>query len=813
MRQFLITALFALSSLTGTAQVLPGRGHIDLNKLEKNIDLNMDITQLSLAELRVLRNAFAARQGYPFMSSDLRGIFSGTSWYNDRMMERWEKVETIPFDDSKDTGDWRQNYLISDNTIGLKYTPAEQAFIQKIQARERELLKQNFTDAEGLHPNPENIINPYQLEEMPTEIMKAFQRQGFAIVPDVQDQLFHIYEKNDYHDVPSFVTTDLYLQLFHLYFDCTLREAEQGKLFSYMSTLCRGMYEEMTARIQNTKESKLRDAAEYCVAYYAVACALMDKSPLPAVPARYQQLAQAEVNNVNEAQDRPSEFMGFKERIYPYSLYRPRGHYTRTDSLSRYFRTMMWLQTVPMTSNNEASLLRAMIMAQAIGKSPRLLAAYKQLTEPITYLMGSPDNITIMQVYDNMLRLNMTSDKQLVNKSLLSSLRKAVEETAQQQTVIKPKDLPKEQQKSCTINLMPQRYQPDGEVMQEMVDYTNTPTLRKVPTGLDIVAAMGWQAAERILIDERQENKHWDGYTTMLDSMKRRMASIDWGQTVTNRWLSSLITLSKVTPQSPYFMKNAQWQKKSLNAALASWAELKHDAILYAKQPMGAECGGGGPPEPVTKGYVEPNIAFWQKAIDLVNTTEKVFTRYQLSTEKTAEVTDRLRDMLQFMLKISQKELEGKSITNEEYDQISIAGSNCEYLTLDLLRGQDQDVYSWTDVQGADKSIAVVADVFTASSQNVPIPDKSILYEAVGPAYEIYVIVPLDGYLYLMRGGVFSYREFQRAMGEPRWTDEEWQETLKTKPRAGEPDWMQEIIVKPLKPVSDNETFFYSSGC
>ena len=31
---------------------------------------------------------------------------------------------------------------------------------------------------------------------------------------------------------------------------------------------------------------------------------------------------------------------------------------------------------------------------------------------------------------------------------------------------------------------------------------------------------------------------------------------------------------------------------KNLNTALASWAELKHDTILYGKQ-SGAECGDG----------------------------------------------------------------------------------------------------------------------------------------------------------------------------------------------------------------------------
>ena len=63
--------------------ILPGKGHINVEKLNRSIDFNMDISQLSVSELRVLRNAFAARQGYIFMSSDLRGIFETTTWYNE----------------------------------------------------------------------------------------------------------------------------------------------------------------------------------------------------------------------------------------------------------------------------------------------------------------------------------------------------------------------------------------------------------------------------------------------------------------------------------------------------------------------------------------------------------------------------------------------------------------------------------------------------------------------------------------------------------------------------------------------------------
>ena len=64
----------------------------------------------------------------------------------------------------------------------------------------------------------------------------------------------------------------------------------------------------------------------------------------------------------------------------------------------------------------------------------------------------------------------------------------------------------------------------------------------------------------------------------------------------------TLQSLGDTAQSLPYFMKTPQWQKKNLNTALASWAELKHDAILYAKQPMVAECGSGGPEPPVVKG-------------------------------------------------------------------------------------------------------------------------------------------------------------------------------------------------------------------
>jgi len=58
----------------------------------------------------------------------------------------------------------------------------------------------------------------------------------------------------------------------------------------------------------------------------------------------------------------------------------------------------------------------------------------------------------------------------------------------------------------------------------------------------------------------------------------------------------------------------------------------------------------------------------------------------------------------------------------------------------------------------------------------------------VGHAFEIFVIAPIEGKLYLTRGAVFSYYEFLQPMAD-RLTDERWQEMLKQKKAPAQPEW------------------------
>ena len=802
-----LAALIAACSQKQSAVSVPV-SHINVENLLDSIDYDMDVSGLPLSDITLLSNAPAARKGFPIKDAYLRGIFSRTTWYDSLM---WKFSEANHFDtkNMKEGEPWRDFYYrAAIETEAVKYSDEEKAFVDRMKAREAELLKENFTTEAGLRVNMQNLSNPTQLKDFDSLLCAHLAKDGFAIVPATHDQLFNIYEQNDYSLFPNFVTTDVFLQLFHLYIDCTLREVEENQLLPMMIQFCRNMHELLyNMERWSGFDEQVNKVAKHNTTFYNVAYKLFTGEWIsdPEPDSNDMQ----EYKNVMASENNLSDYMeDYHDILFPYSLFRPRGHYTRTEKLQRYFRGMMWIQSVPFGLDNEDEVRAAVQQACALKSDKTAQKNYNRLNQLITYMMGQSDNLSLPQVLAEVEKTGMQMEHLIHSDEAIAKITASLKEIGDTQTRIRPKF---EKTSHNKINVMPQRYQPDAEVLLNMVDYDGDPTKRAVPKGLDFFAAMGVSAAEQILMEEKTD---WKALGDSLKSMKKRMGEIDWQETTCTQWMQALkvLTDKEGKEKMPYFMVTPEWDKKDLNAVLASWAELKHDAILYAKQPMGAECGGGEEiPDPVVKGYVEPNVGFWKKAIELLNNTEKLLKQENMLPEKVKDATERMREEAEFLLRISEKELAGQEPTDEEYDQIRIVGATLEYISLDLIRSEDQYLSGWSDVQGADKKVALVADVYTANADNNP--NKSILFEAVGDADEIYVVVEIGGYLILTRGAVFSYREFIQSIDEQRLTDEEWQEQLKKNARKGVPEWMKPLLV-PLKQLPEaNEEVFYSTGC
>lgn len=773
-------------AVQGQGAVVPVGSKVDVEALGSRIDTGMDISTLSLQDLRILRNAVAARQGYCFKDYAMRAVFGQTSWYDSLLFMRVDgQLDGKP----------------------ITYTKAEQAFVERIKAREAELRAQNFKAGDGRRVNVKNIVNGFQLEEVSAPLMERLARDGFAIVPRQNIQLFHCYENNDYHDFPSFITTDLHLQLMHTYFSNVQQEVEKAKLAVSLVTIVRELHGEVTRALAESTSRNGRETAEWCQAWLAVCARLWGMEGL-AVPAAHEADVEREVARAMAAQDDVSPFLGITGTKFMYSLFRPRGYYTRSAAQQRYFRAMMWLQATPFCIDDKVQLRRAVRLADAVNRNVGIRGSLMAADAALSFIVGRPDGLSILALADELRRGRYNAGRLMRDDALLARLQRSLTEKSRRAARIRPKE-----QLSCAekICFMPQRYVFDSEVLQELADVETQPqSLRPYPTGLDVMAALGSAEAEGILVSELKAEEQWPAYAARLADVRQVAAKALADSSAVSLRLQALAALAQCADtRLPYFMRTPQWAKKSLNAALAAWAETRHDIALYAKQPMAAECGGAIP-DPVVVGYVEPNVAYWSRALDLIRLTGAKLDYYGFLSPRIKSLTAQMEEQTAFLLRISEKELQGRHVTDEEFKSIEKLGSTYEWLTLDIMKDKaTQDGMVWEDVQGPDRSVAVVADVYTANASNNP--DKGVLHAATGYVDDIFVVVEINGLLHLTRGAVFSYREFKEPLGV-RLSDEEWQRRLEGEPRHGVPSWMDEVILTDPVPA-DNELMFYSSGC
>jgi hypothetical protein len=311
-----------------------------------------------------------------------------------------------------------------------------------------------------------------------------------------------------------------------------------------------------------------------------------------------------------------------------------------------------------------------------------------------------------------------------------------------------------------------------------------------LPKGLDIPAAMGSKKAENIL--KNQGDFELACYSENMSKMQKYIASLGadiWTQNLYWGWLYSLqsLTTEKSTGY-PSFMINSAWAGKDLNNYLASWTELKHDTILYAKQ-VYAELGGGGelPAKKDDRGYVEPNVYVYARLASLLKMTAAGLEDRGLLSATNKTNLGKMEQLVLSLKTISEKELNNTTLTDAEYELIRSYGGQLESFWLEVNKEE-------MAANGLDKRnylnqnpAALVADVATD-------PNGFVLEEGTGYINNIYVVVPVDGKLRIAKGGVYSYYEFSWPLSD-RLTDEKWRELLSNFEQAPKtPVWTNEFI-------------------
>jgi hypothetical protein len=209
--------------------------------------------------------------------------------------------------------------------------------------------------------------------------------------------------------------------------------------------------------------------------------------------------------------------------------------------------------------------------------------------------------------------------------------------------------------------------------------------------------------------------------------------------------------------------------------ACGFWAQFRHDTILYAKQSytvaLTAIRPGGLP------GYVEPKPRVYERIGQIISDLITILKRFGMLPVELNSQLERLVTLTQRLQVISDKEIKGIELDDEELLFIKNIGRTLEELvTFPTALGSE-----------TDKKMAVITDVHTDPN------NRQVLEVGVGKPFFIYAVIPFKRKQYLALGGVFSYYEFTKVLSE-RMTDEEWQSALSQEPDL--PIWTNSFIVK-----------------
>lgn len=629
----------------------------------------------------------------------------------------------------------------------------------------------------------------------------AFQRDGVVNVDHQQrysmaSAYFAIFTR----DLPLLVTTDSILHALHRSYDNVLKELE---LASFTSTL-RTTLEKSHQSLRRAKGTTPKLTASYSDVdlYLTVALNLLaDNAPEGklAVPSLFDNDAKVKQILSNVASLRlesspASELYGGR-RAVDYSQFKPRGHYTESPELTRYFQTMMWLgradtgfviappdKDTGIKADAERELRSATLLALAVEHSGEL-SALDAMTQTIDFLVGGSDNLTIKQLLKAWRDAGSQDPDTLEQTGNVVLLQQKLAEQAHQQirsqVLVPPDNAEKEAKTPELFQLFGQRFLLDSFVLSRVVYdsiwFKGKRVERLMPTGLDVMAAFGNDEAARLL---RPELERFN-YSSNLLAARRTVEDIpaeQFEQNVASLWLDSLRKLHDVPARGnfPEAMKRTPFLRKQLQTQLASWAELRHDTVLYGKQSYTAGILCQYP-----EAYVEPYPEFFARLGLLAARARQRLSALGGNADMALFFANFSRTM-QYLEILARKELEAKPFTAEESGflkkTIDERGVGCGPPTYDgwytrLIYGGDPQQWKPT-----------VTDVHTDPTTG------SVLQEGVGDANFMVIAIDNQKDRAVYVGPVYSYYEFTHEASD-RLTDEQWRDAISKNTLPARPAW------------------------
>lgn len=641
------------------------------------------------------------------------------------------------------------------------------------------------------------------------EIAK-FKKNGFVVsermgASNFVEMYYRIYSR----DLPVFISSDAILHAWHHSYDAMLEEIETHYLHPNLLQLLTGMHNAVPDAHKEYGDGHLKDSVKDADYFLTVGIILLcgEGREWP-TKLKQDDRVKKTLKAISELKMEKFNLFG-RERDVDFSQFKVRGHYEKSETLKNYFKAMMWLGRTDMrvagyAANTSTRELGSAVVLHDLLHRAKQYKNWQNFDNTIQTFVGKTDSMTFAQLADVLDEAKITGPAQIKNEADLINLQKAIMASTAGFQEIRGDIFQAGEELPRSFTVLGQKFVVDSWAINKLVydDITWNGQLvpRKIPSCLDVGFAVfgNNQLVPRIVdrINDRNGNKLRDGmpYQHNLAAMRNvidRLPDSFWEENIYNHWLGSLRELSKPTTDAkmPQVMQTKAWAMKTLNTTMASWSELRHDTILYAKQSYASvSCF-------YPAGYVEPVPAFWGRMQKMVKSTEEFLakgTHPEHVKKPQIEHLKHFATTMEMLKKISEKQLAQKELNAAETkfmeDLVEVdrgCGGPPDYSGWypRLYYGPRDDMTRWD---------ALVADVHTD-------PMSGVLHQGVGNIDLMVIAIDNGKDRMIFIGPTMSHYEFEVG-GANRKSDSEWRADLKAGKTPPRPEWTREYLVQGLNP-------------
>ena len=601
-------------------------------------------------------------------------------------------------------------------------------------------------------------------------------------------------------DLPVFISTDAILFAFHKSYDAMLKSAEYSVVIPALDQILTGLSSSMPSLISRYQSQPgMTDALMDVDLYVTVAGNLEGLNLSSAYPGNASAvddlLKKVEAQRIVVGS---APLFGDSIRLMDYSQFTVRGHYTESAVLARYFKSMMWLGRVEFylaaphntaEQYGDAAIQRqtvaALLLQELIGLAG-VASTVEHMDAVLQAFVGESDNVTLECIHDLRTMLSIVRADELLATQRWKEFQTSLLQQAwayqriNSQILISGSLAADDQlQPASSFLFMGQRFIIDSYVTAntvfDKIVYKGEKIWRALPSTLDILAALGNNAAFQLLQPELDQY-HYGSNLAALRYLVDSYEDAFWRMSIYTGWLDAIRALNPPVDRSamPLFMQTASWWQEKLNTQLASWAELRHDNLLYAKSSY-----TGGTTCSFPMGYVEPVPAFYDRLKLLMGDVAAKLSNVGALDGWSAAYLSGMAASLDTLGSIARKELARERLDpgQESFLQRTISSgglAGCGAESANTFRGGWYPKMFLTTADSTMKEDYVVADVHTAPTDAAGNMVGWVLHGGTGPVDLAFVTadVPGDGLVSFV-GPVLGYYEIVTENFK-RLTDGEW---------------------------------------